>query len=271
MFRYFALICPVLLCAQTGSTPAPSVHARLESANALFRQGKLTDAAAEAERILGEEPGNTRALELKANCAYLRGNFEEAKTALIRVLDSHPGDEDAAYMLGRMYYQEGYVDLAIGLFRRVLKSNPKAFKAWDNLGLCYQAQGSYEEATRDFLTAIKLVEKDSPHYDWPYANLADLLIKTGKPQMAYDAAAKAAERNPLSARNFYLGGKALEQLGRSELAMSWLRRSASLDASYPEPWYLLSRMYMKSGDVEKAEESRRKFEALSAKAPAKRR
>ena len=268
MFRFVALIFPVILSAQTGTA---AIAARLERANALFQQGKLIDASAEVERILSAEPGNTRALELKANCAYLNGNFSEARTTLIGVLDSHPNDEDAAYMLGRMYYQEGYIDQSIGLFQRVLKSNPKAFKAWDNLGLCYQALGSYEEATRHFLTAIKLVETDYPKYDWPYANLADLLLKTGKPQMAYNAAAKAAERNPLSARDFYLGGKALEELGRSELALSWLQRSASLDPGYPEPWYLLARMYKKSGDTGKADESRRKFSELSAKAPAKKR
>lgn len=258
----------MILSAQSGSGV---VSTRLESARALFREGKLTDAASEADRALSIEPGNVPALELKANCAYLSGNFEQAKTTLIGVLDSHPSDQEAAYMLGRMYYQEGYLEQAIGLFQRVLKSNPQAFKAWDNLGLCYQALGSYDEATRHFLTAIKLVEKDHPKYDWPYANLADLLLKTGKTQMAYDAAAKAAERNPLSARNFYLGGKALEELGRSEMALSWLERSASLDAAYPEPWYLLARMYRKSGDAAKAEEARRKFAELSAKTPAKRR
>jgi tetratricopeptide (TPR) repeat protein len=149
--------------------------------------------------------------------------------------------------------------------------NPRAYKAWYNLGHCYQALGDTEAATRHFLTAIKLVEKDHPDYDWAYANLSELLLKSGDADKAYAAAAKAADRNPMSARNFFLGGKALDKLGKTDLALNWLQRSAALDPSYPEPYYLLSRLYQRLGDKEKAEEASRKFSALKAAQPGKKR
>ena len=80
-------------------------------------------------------------------------------------------------MLGRIYYMQGRIDYAVGQFQRVLKVNPQSYKAYDNLGLCYQALGDTGLATRYFLTAIKMVETDHPDYDWPYANLADLLLE----------------------------------------------------------------------------------------------
>lgn len=186
-------------------------------------------------------------------------------------LDRDPKDEAAAYMLGRMYYQEGFIDHAIGQFQRVLKINPSAYKAWDNLGLCYQARGDTDRAIRHYLTAIKLVETDHPDYDWPYANLSDLLFKTGDAEQAFAAAAKAAKRNPSSARNFYLGGKALEKLGKTELCLNWLERSAALDPSYAEPFYLLARVYSRIGENAKASQTRLRFEELKAKAPNRRR
>ncbi len=79
-------------------------------------------------------------------------------------------------MLGRIYYQEARLDYAVGQFQRVLKINPRSYKAYDNLGLCYEALGDTELAIRYYLAAIKLVEKDHPEYDWPYANLANLLV-----------------------------------------------------------------------------------------------
>ena len=111
----------------------------------------------------------------------------------------------------------------------MLKINPQSYKAYDNLGLCYQARGETELAIRHFLTAIKMVEKDHPEYDWPYANLADLLLENNDFEKAFAAASKAADRNPRSARNFYLGGKALCKLQKVDLCVNWLQRSVALD------------------------------------------
>ena len=173
-------------------------------------------------------PTSRRTLLLKGNYEYLIGESGKAEQTLLRLLDLDPNAEDAAYMLGRMYLMDSRVEYAMAQFQRVLKVNPKSYKAWDNLDLCYDAAGETETAIRHFLTAIKLVEKDHPEYDWPYANLADLLVRQERDQEAYQAATIAAKRNPYSARNFYLGGKALSKLGRPEDAIKWLERSTPL-------------------------------------------
>ena len=253
-------------------TVCPSDRAvSLDLADAYFMAQRFTEAKVEADRVLKAEPGEPAALKIKGNADYLLGNFSGAKDAFIELMDRHPDDEEAPYMLGRMYYQEGDIDHAAGQFERVLKLNPASYKAFDNLGLCYEAKGDNQAATRYFLTSIKLVQKDHPEYDWPYANLADLLIKTGDNQKAFDAASMAADRNPRSARNFYLGGKALFNLGKTELSLNWLKRSAALDPGYPQPLYLLARVYHKLGQEQKSAEAEQKFRAVQAKAPAVRR
>ena len=120
-------------------------------------------------------------------------------------------------------------------------------------------------------TSIKLVEKDHPDYDLAYANLAEVLLETGDAGKAYAAASKAADRNPYSARNFYLGGKALCKLEKIDLCMNWLERSASLDANYPEPLYLLARVYSQLGKEEKSRQALEKFREIKAKTPATKR
>ena len=174
-------------------------------------------------------------------------------------------------MLGRIYYQQGRFDYAIGQFQRALKIDPRSYKAYDNMGLCYQALGDSEMATRYFLTAIKMVEKDHPDYDWAYANLASLLLEKGDAQQAFAAASKAADRNPLSARNFYIGGKALCKLEKTDLCMNWLERSVSLDPNYPDPLYLLAKVYGQLGQDQKAKQTLEKIRAVKAKAPTVRR
>jgi tetratricopeptide (TPR) repeat protein len=252
-------------------TDPASVPGRLALANAYFMAQRLTEARELALQIVRTEPGQATALKIKGNAEYLLGVANTAITTFIDLLDRHPDDEEAPYMLGRIYYQESRVDEAMGQFQRVLKINAHAYKAYDNLGLCYEAQGDDERATRYFLTAIKLVENDHPEYDSAYADLADLLLKAGDAQKAFDAAAKAAKRNPYSARDFYLGAKALDQLGKFDLSLNWLQRSAALDPNYPEPQYLLARVYRQLGQPEKAEQARKKFLEAKAKQPGPRR
>jgi len=244
---------------------------QLELANAYFMGQHFRQAKEAALQVLRADLGNAAALEIKGNSEYLQGDTPAAIGTFIDLLERHPENQEAAYMLGRIYYQEDNVDQAIGQFERVLRLNAHSYKAYDNLGLCYEAKGDNEKATRYFLTAIKLVEKDHPEYDTAYADLAELLLKTGDNQKAFDAASIAAKRNPASARNFYLGGKALEQLEKTDLALNWLQRSVSLDPTYPQPLYVLARIYHKLGDEQKAADTRKKFLELQAKLPAKRR
>jgi tetratricopeptide (TPR) repeat protein len=250
---------------EPGSQPG-----RLALANAYFMAQRLPEALEQAQAVLKAEPAQPTALKLKGNIDYLSGRLDSALDSFLVLLDRYPEDAEAAYMLGRIYYQEGRIDYAIGQFQRELKIDPASYKAYDNLGLCYQANGDTETAIRHFLTAIKLVEKDHPDYDWPYANLADLLVEKGDAENAFAAASKAANRNPYSARNFYLGAKALWKLGKADLCLNWLQRSASLDPTYPEPQYLLARVYTQLGQDAQAKAALERFRALKASAPQRR-
>jgi tetratricopeptide (TPR) repeat protein len=243
----------------------------LELGNAYFKAQHFAQAKDAVLQVLRNDPGNVAALEIKGNSEYLLGDAAGAISTFIGLLDRHPESGDAAYMLGRIYYQEGNVDGAIGQFERVLRLDAHSYKAYDNLGLCYEAKGDTEKATQYFLTAIKLVQQDHPEYDTAYADLSELLLRSGDNQKAFDAAAMAADRNPHSARNFYLGGKALEQLGKTELSLNWLQRSIALDPNDPQPVYVLARVYHKLGQEQKSTEARTRFLELQAKAPAKRR
>ena len=247
-----------------------SVAGRVLLAGAYLMARRPREALAESERVLEHHPNEAAALKIKGNATYLMGDAGKAIETFIQLLDRHPADEDGAYMLGRIYYQEGRIDLAIGQFERALKISPAYYKALDNLGLCYAAKGDDEKAMRYFLGAIKLVEKDHPEYEWPYINIAELLLKRSDPRRAFDAASKAANRNPLSARSFYIGAKALDHLEQAEQSLNWAQRAAALNPDYSDAWYLMARLYRKLGQEAKAEEARHRFLAAKAKEPAQR-
>ena len=239
----------------------------LVKADAQFMAQRFEGAIETSALALRMDPGNVTALKVQANALYLGGDSSGAEAVFLRLLARYPSDGDAAYMLGRIYYQENRFDLAAAQFQKVLRMDPGSYKAYDNLGLCYEALGDSEQAVRHYLTAIKLVETEHPKYDWPYANLANLLIDRNDLQRGLEAASAAARRNPHSARNFFLAGKALVRLERYRDAQRWLERSVALDSDHSQALYWLSRVYTRLGNIGKARRALADFEAAKANEP----
>lgn len=232
---------------------------------------KPGDALATLERIQIEDADYVPSLRVKARALYLLHRDAEAEQALRRAAAAAPSDAETPYNLGRIYYQQGRHAEAADAFRRATELDPRAYRAWDNLGLVSEALGDVARAQKHYLKAIALVYKDHPEYDVVYANFADLLIRLGDFQRAFDLAVEAAQRNRDEPRNFFLAGKALVQLGRSDLSVRWFEQAVALNADYPEPQYLLSQAYRTLGRPADAERALKAFQAASARAPRERR
>jgi Flp pilus assembly protein TadD len=78
-------------------------------------------------------------------------------------------------------------------------------------------------------------------------------------------------RNPDEPRNLFLAGKALAQLGRSDISVRWFERAIALDPDYPEPHYQLSQAYRRLGRADDADRELKAFQAAQARAPKERR
>lgn len=240
-------------------------------ANVYFLSRRFAECQKVVEKLLSRNPKNSTALKLKAHTHYLASEDPEAIQTLQTAIEIDPKDEEALYSLGRIYYQQNRFEPAIAQFKRVLELNPKSYKGYDNLGLCYEALNQDQEAIGHYTKALDLVHKDHPDYDWPYANLANLMLKRGEDEKAFQLAAEAAQRNPNSARNFYLTAKALSRLDKADTAIKWLKQSIELDPIYPEPRYLLGQLYSKRGMKEEAQKELQVFQELQAKQPRRKR
>ena len=229
------------------------------------------DAIKSLDRIRSDSTEYVAALKVKAKALYFLARDAEAEETLTHAAARAPEDAEIPYSLGRIYYQQSRHAEAAEMFRRATAMDPRDYKAWDNLGLASEALGDVAEAQQHYLRAISLVYKDYPDYDVVYANFADLLIKLGNFQRAFDLAAEAAQRNQGEPRNFFLAGKALVQAGRSDLSVRWFERAIKLDANYPEPHYLLSQAFRKLGKIADADRELKSFEAAAARAPKGRR
>lgn len=255
--------------ALSACDPSSSLLLALGQSQLLAR--RPADALSSLDRIRAEDPDYVQALKVKGRALYLLGRDREAEETLKRAAARAPTDAEVPYNLGRIYYQQGRHAEAAEAFRGAIALDPRAYRAWDNLGLASEALGDVAQAQKHFLKAIALVYKDHPEYDVVYANFADLLIKIGNVQRAFDLAAEAAQRNPREPRNFFLAGKALVQLGRTDLSVRWFEQAIALNADYPEPHYLLSQAYRRLGRDADADRALKSFQAASARAPRERR
>lgn len=223
------------------------------------------------EPCLKREPKNPAALVLKGNLTYMLGRDAEAVGIFENVISRNPENLDARYALGRVHYFNARYDAAREQMSYVTKTDPSNYRAWDNLGLALEGVGEIQAAIEAHLKAIVLVSKEHPEYDWAHANLAELLMKQNENRQAFDLAVEAATRNPNSARNFFLAGKALTRLDQWPKAERWLKQSVTLDPDYPEPYYLLGQLYRRDGRQEESEKALQAFKERKAKAPDKRR
>lgn len=218
-------------------------------------------------RLLGKDPHNVPALILLGQVQYLNNHDADAALSFQYAIAAAPDKADPHYWLGRLLYQDGKIEQAIGEFQAVIRIDPAYYKAYDGMGLCYEAMGENGHAAEAYLKAVDLVHKNHPDYDVVYADFAELLLKVGKDEQAFDLASEAASRNPRAPRNFFLVGKALEQGEHYDESLRWLIKAAQMDPNYPDPHYLLARIYRRQGRSEEANKEAATFKALSANAP----
>jgi tetratricopeptide (TPR) repeat protein len=249
----------------------PSAPLLLAMGQAQLLAQRPADALTTLERIREDDTDYVAALKVKSKAQYLLGRDPEAESTLKRAAARAPADAEIPYDLGRIYYQQGRHSEAAEALRRAIALDPRAHKAWDGLGLAAEALGDVAQAQQHYLRAVALVHKDHPRYDVVYANYADLLIKLGNHQRAFDLAVEAAQRNPNEPRNFFLAGKALVQLGRTDLSIRWFEQAIALNAEYPEPLYLLSQAYRSLGRPADADRTLKSFQEVAARAPKGRR
>jgi tetratricopeptide (TPR) repeat protein len=244
-----------------------SEAAQLLLAQSYFMQERFQEAGKVLQRLLAQNDANGDAHKLMGLTLFFYQEDSMAERELQTTLRLRPNDDEALYYLGRVYYTQNNFPPAVDAFRRLISKNRRSYKAYDNLGLCYAATGKVEEAVAAFKAAQALASELDPAYDWPYGNLAELLLKQGRFREALSYAQQAERLNPRSARNEYLMGKALARLSEPDAAISHLRRSADLDPGYPEPHYLLGQLYGKLGRPGDADREFALFATLSKNTP----
>lgn len=226
---------------------------------------KFAEAIETFDNTIALDPKNAAAMKLRGDALYLAGDETEAEKSFRDALNVEPENQAAQYALGRMFYQQSRYTEAVAEFGKVIERDPQSYRSLDNLALCYEALNRDDLALKYYFQTLDLVYKSHPEYDWVYGNLANFYLRRGENEKAFQLAAEASKRNPNSARNFFLTGKALSKLDKTEQSVRWLEQAERLDPEYPEPRYLLAQIYRKQGKTGEAERELNTFRELNRK------
>lgn len=298
----FALCFIVILClaaAQTESPLAvegPGNQVTLQTIGQQIDEGKLALAREQLEAEVRARGETYQTLYLQARILFAEKRYQESLKQLERSFALHrqdarvyllagmnwvilerldlarpffeeavrlaPDDAMMHYHLGRYYYSAQRFSQAEQAFRAALRLNPDSVKAYDNLALALEAQTKTEEAEVSYRKAIELAEIQKLTTEWPWLNLAKLLIEKGRHEESLKLVESAQRMNPRSAEVFYVHGKALQKLGREAEAEAALKHSIQNDAQFPDSHYLLGRIYLKQGRKAESQREMEVFQGL---------
>ncbi|MCS7026330.1 MAG: tetratricopeptide repeat protein [Bryobacteraceae bacterium] len=199
--------------------------------------------ALQAQNSLPKDAAGWYTLGLKYAQA---GDFELAEPAFAEACRLDRRYPDACYSLGRVRYLLNRFAEAIGPLEQSLANGEPAGRA--TLALAQAREGLDQAAPAEalFRKAISLSATDAE------LRYAMFLLRQGRVEESVAMALKAVERTPRSAL-------ALTELARAELqahqiasAQAHLEQALKIDPKFGQAHLLLSRVYHRLGDPEKA-------------------
>jgi len=219
----------------------------------VFGRLDQTTAAEQAyRRALEIQPDNSKLIQVMI-VEYGRGRYYQAAAELAsRAVKLKPYDLDVHLMAITAQRQAG--DRAEGL-----KLAEQAHARWDKSARAAFEYGWHLQETGRFAEAEPLLRKAmalDPDYEEPFFFYGDWLVEQGRYEEALEPLRRAIEIRPdyMPARSRL--GRALMGLERWDEALAELRTAVEQEPRHPQPHLLLSQIYFRQGDREKAREEK---------------
>ncbi len=210
-------------------------------------EGKLDEAAAGFQKVLGLDQNQVRAVYQLAEVRLAQGRPGEAERLLEERL-AVEADSSLRLVLAQAFLTQGRKDDAATVLHDAERDDPANPLVQLNLGNLLLEDGKVDEALATYRRAESLDEKDAQ-----IANaLGNALARHGEEAASLEAFRKATELDPnfAPARNNL--GIALARGGSYPEAEKAFRRAIELDPDYAEAYNNLAFLYLQTGSARRA-------------------
>jgi putative thioredoxin len=139
-----------------GGAAGPDLKELLESGEAALAEGDASGAIEVFAHVLGEEPGNVKAIAGIARAQLAAGSLEQAKATLATVPESGANDAAVAAARAAIELEEAAASLGdVGELQARVADNPLDHQARFDLALALNARGKREEAIDELLAIVR--------------------------------------------------------------------------------------------------------------------
>src|SRR3984893_288693 len=245
--------CPATHAAQQSaakhSAPKQSANPTspvLNEAEALLREGRITEAKTKIQEELQQNPTKAEAYNLFGVACVNEKDYPGALEAFQHALSLDPSSTRTRNSIGNVYVAQGKLDLAAEEFRTVLRQAPANRDANYNLGLVLLAQGSPAKAILHF-------QRVRPASLETGFNLTRAYLQAGRIAEGLKSASELSNENNSDVQLHFTLGVLLASEKQYLAAQLELEKANALQPESFEILYNLGQTYLRAAAYAKAE------------------
>lgn len=146
------------------SVSAKTAEEYLQSGNASFDQGNLSQAISDLTKAVEINPKLSKAYNNRGFAYATQGNFPQAISDFTRVIEINPQDAEAYYSRGFVNSKQSNFNQAISDFSKAIEIDPNLAKAYYSRGKNYYNIKEYDKAWADVHKTQGLGTAVSPEF-----------------------------------------------------------------------------------------------------------
>ncbi len=165
------------------------IKGHLKSAALYEKEGNLDAALAAFKRVVEISPNNPQRFFSIGNLLLKKGDLVKAQEAYNTAVKQEAA---LASEIAEELLKAGKDDLAEHFFRTSLLKMNASVHVYNRLGIALRRQGKWQEAIREYETALKIDPRDAGIY----FNMGKACVEGGRKEQAYQAFQRALEIDP---------------------------------------------------------------------------
>jgi tetratricopeptide (TPR) repeat protein len=225
---------------------AKSTSPLLAEAEALLREGRVTDAKSKIQEELQRNPASAEAYDLLGVAYVSEKDYPGALDAFQHALKLEPNSTRTRNSIANVYVAQGKLDLAEQAFRDILRFTPTNRDANYNLGLVLLARGSPAKAILHF-------QRVRPTNLETRLNLTRAYLQAGRTAEGLKSATALSNDNKDDVQLHFTLGVLLASEKQYHAAQLELEKANALQPETFEILFNLGQAYLRAGDHAKAE------------------
>ena len=225
---------------------------------ALMREGRRDETIAVGQQLLADNAGNAAAFATVGVMWQSLGDIDKARGALGNAVAIDPTNRAANYALGRLNYDAGDLAASEQNLVTILGNDPAFMPALSMLASILANRGEVDELKRRASDAVSA----QPTLLEPRLLYARVLMMSRDVRGALGAITEARQEFPNELRLTHLEGIVNFQAGKSETALTSLRRAANGDRGNALFQYDLASVAVAAGDLAEAGDAIARFREL---------